>query len=783
MISKLTLSVFLITLSLFTFSQDFYRVGAEENVTTEPSFGILLAGGASDNDDGMEWLTEHANGGDVVVLRASGSDGYNNYIYSQLGVEVNSVTSIVIQSPQEADNPDVCQAVEDSELVFLAGGNQWNYYHDWSGTCLQEALNHHVNQKSAPIGGTSAGLAVLGEVVYTAENGTVWSEEALNNPYHFRVKLEKDFLDVPFLENLVTDSHYDAIYGDNNNRHGRHMAFMARMMADWEMAARGIGVDEYTAVGVDENGLARVFGHPDHDDYAYFVRANEAPEVCETQEPLHWYHDKKAVSVYKAKGDFSGSSTFDLTNMEEGTGGEWFYWYAENGQLTYGAEVSFEVTGDNGVIEATVEQQPINPGDAVTLGNDVVFIALPDEGYRVKEWMLNGELQPEISTRFSYNELEKKIFVQLEFEEAPDGTYTVNYYTGQGEGEISATSNNSPVINGESIEEGVDIVFSAEPAHGYEFSHWTVNGDTLLDNNHEPVTEATFTHESLDTNIVVAGAFKETPEDDKGVLLRWDVASTANTPQYREEYYSVWISIDGTDPQNFVKIFDETLDPSVENWEYQPRSISISEYEDQEVHIAYRHHESTNNDRIMINNVKVEFTPEEENKERVVIFEEDFQGGLNWEEVDSDWLPENWQVVDHNGDGYSWYYDAYEGDGYMLSASFFDGSALHPDNWLITPGITLSTDLPSYIATESGKPDISIYPNPARQVLNINNNHAAPIINLSILAPDGRLIKENQTSFHKHKQLNISSLAPGFYLLSAVDERGNTYTLKFVKQL
>ncbi len=95
------------------------------------------------------------------------------------------------------------------------------------GTCLQEKLNAHVNEKNAPIGGTSAGLAVLGEVVYTAQNFSVTSEQSLGNPYHTYISLANDFLDVPFLDEVVTDSRYN-----NPDRRGRHTVFMARMNKD-----------------------------------------------------------------------------------------------------------------------------------------------------------------------------------------------------------------------------------------------------------------------------------------------------------------------------------------------------------------------------------------------------------------------------------------------------------------------------------------------------------------------------------------------------------------------
>ncbi len=326
-LSRLFLILFIILPTLAQ-PQQFYHTGSNQNVDSVPVFGILLAGGATDNDEGMEWLAQRANGGDVVVLRASGSDGYNNYIHSELGVQINSVTTIVIGSHEQANDSVVCRKVADAEMVFIAGGNQWNYYSHWKGSCLQLALHAHVNDKKAPIGGTSAGLAILGEVAYVAQFSSATSDQALNNPYHTDITLANDFLQVPFLEQTVTDSHYD-----ERDRYGRHVVFMARMINDWQMNAKGIGVDEYTAIGVDENGLARVFGNPAYDDYAYFIQSTTRPETCVPDSALHWHGDEKALQVYRVSGTRDGSNTFDLSNWFMGQGGQWFDWFVDRGEL------------------------------------------------------------------------------------------------------------------------------------------------------------------------------------------------------------------------------------------------------------------------------------------------------------------------------------------------------------------------------------------------------------------------------------------------------------------
>lgn len=285
-----------------------------------------------------------------MVLRASGSDGYNNYFFSELGVKINSVTSIVIQSAQQARNQDVAYALRKAELVFIAGGNQWNYVNYWKNTHVIEALQYLIDEKEITIGGTSAGMAVLSEVVFTAENNTIWSTEALGNPFHWRMKLDKEFLIIPFLENTVTDTHFNRPESDGFDRKGRIIGFLSRMAKDWNMTAKAIACNERTAVAVDEKGLAIVFGNPSGDDFAYFLQLySSVPEVIENNKPLTWNLDNKAVKVYKIKGDREGSNSFNLNDWVNGSGGSWEFWYTVDGKLfekpyqTDGAWMRFEV--------------------------------------------------------------------------------------------------------------------------------------------------------------------------------------------------------------------------------------------------------------------------------------------------------------------------------------------------------------------------------------------------------------------------------------------------------
>ena len=86
---KLLLSISIL-LSLLAKAQPYnsYFTGDVANVETNPDYGICLMGGSTEDDRAMIWFLEKANGGDILVIRASGSDGYNDYFYSDLGLSL-----------------------------------------------------------------------------------------------------------------------------------------------------------------------------------------------------------------------------------------------------------------------------------------------------------------------------------------------------------------------------------------------------------------------------------------------------------------------------------------------------------------------------------------------------------------------------------------------------------------------------------------------------------------------------------------------------------------------
>jgi cyanophycinase-like exopeptidase len=313
------------------------RLGSDTDLDVEPSFGLCLMGGAGESDEAMTWFLEKANGGDVLVIRADGIGGYNDYMFSELGVTLNSVETISFESADAATDPYVLQRLNEAEAIWMAGGNQATYTSYWKDTQVMDALNNLINVRGGALGGISAGMAILAEAYFPASLGTVTSEEVLANPFDNGVLLGyDDFIQAPFLEQTITETHFN---DPDRIRYGRIMGFMARLKSDQSFRPKAIASNEYCAVTINDEGIARAWGEfPDFDDdYLYFLQENlgdqTGPEVMEQDVPLTWIRNEQAVKVYKVPGTITGENFFDLNTWETGEGGTWEDWWVDGGEL------------------------------------------------------------------------------------------------------------------------------------------------------------------------------------------------------------------------------------------------------------------------------------------------------------------------------------------------------------------------------------------------------------------------------------------------------------------
>ncbi|MCY2959434.1 MAG: cyanophycinase [Planctomycetota bacterium] len=215
---------------------------------------ICAEGGGAPTPNGwgasvFGWMVQKGGGGPVVILGTSGSDAAAANAFLALGA--SSATNLAVTAAN-ANSPAVQSQIASASVVWIRGGDQWQYISTWRGTLAEQAIRS-VYANGGVVGGTSAGCAILGDLIYDARNGSVFPYETLANPYNTYTTFTADFLQLQ--DGVIFDTHFT-----ERARLGRLPVFVSRLWKDSGLDLIGVGVDDSTALCIDPNGLAEVRG-------------------------------------------------------------------------------------------------------------------------------------------------------------------------------------------------------------------------------------------------------------------------------------------------------------------------------------------------------------------------------------------------------------------------------------------------------------------------------------------------------------------------------------------
>lgn len=272
-------------------------------------------------DVAMTRFVQAADGGNISVIRASGGTGYNQYMLDLANAA--SVETFLFDSREKSENPGDNETLSQSEALFVAGGDQWNYTLFWSNTRLDATVRRLRTDKNIPLGGTSAGAMIWGGRYFDASGRSVTSAQALAEPLASDITLRPAlFGTASVLEDRIIDTHFS-----ERNREGRLMTFLARSR-EANYHPKGIGIDERTALIIDDEGIGTVYG-------AGFVWMylpywdKGGPETMIADQQLHWFRDRAAVLVWKlAPGD-----RFDFATDQPLDRPSSYFAFVQNGQF------------------------------------------------------------------------------------------------------------------------------------------------------------------------------------------------------------------------------------------------------------------------------------------------------------------------------------------------------------------------------------------------------------------------------------------------------------------
>ncbi len=257
---------------------------------------LMLIGGGTEKDwNGSSWsdrayskIIELAANRRVAILSVNKETDWLQKYFLKLGAI--SAEDIVIDSRQKADLPDNYNRIINCDAVFIKGGDQSKYYQLWKDTLTALAIRT-VFQRGGIVAGTSAGAMSLSEFIYSAEEISVTSFSALQNPCDSSITLRNDFLGL--LPAAIVDTHFT-----QRARLGRLTAFLARIKSSLNLDISAIGIDDNTALLVENNRLARVIG----EGSVTLLKAQANSEILiREKHPLH----STNITMFLLTEDFS----------------------------------------------------------------------------------------------------------------------------------------------------------------------------------------------------------------------------------------------------------------------------------------------------------------------------------------------------------------------------------------------------------------------------------------------------------------------------------------------
>lgn len=233
------------------------KIGSKKDVTIATEKAFAMFGGGRNEINGMRRFLAAAKGGDLLVL--SGKTLLNQrYTHDfwrmaqEFKIKLDSVETISFLNKDAGSSSFVLDKIKKAEAIFFTGGNQAKYINFIKGTKAHQLIM----KKQVPIGGTSAGLAIMGEYIFSAKRGGFRSSTVLRNPHHRDITLEKDFFKSDLTANLITDTHFS-----ERRREGRLLGFMFKAMFDFNLKEiYGLGIDEETSLFMEKNGSMKSQG-------------------------------------------------------------------------------------------------------------------------------------------------------------------------------------------------------------------------------------------------------------------------------------------------------------------------------------------------------------------------------------------------------------------------------------------------------------------------------------------------------------------------------------------
>ncbi|MDA3866025.1 MAG: Type 1 glutamine amidotransferase-like domain-containing protein [Salinivirgaceae bacterium] len=233
---------------------------------------VMLVGGGTERSGSTAWNYEPyakavslAENSKVAIIAWGPEDDTWLVDYFQETCNADYARHFDFSAISVANYSDYYDSLMNYDMFFFKGGDQYNYYSNFKNTAIAQAITDKYDEGGV-LAGTSAGAAILSSVLYTAENGTVYPDEAINNPMNQYMTLAADFVDL--MPGLLSDTHFA-----ERGRLARLVGLLGHYaFTNDDERIMGLGVDDLSAVIVRNDSL-----------YAYGTGAGNLYDVANAE--------------------------------------------------------------------------------------------------------------------------------------------------------------------------------------------------------------------------------------------------------------------------------------------------------------------------------------------------------------------------------------------------------------------------------------------------------------------------------------------------------------------
>ena len=211
------------------------------------------------------------NGGYGIILPMSSSEPDSAIYYAKLQFIDAGLTNVVgMNLSDRKPNQDQLDSIAAANMIYISGGDQNRFMIAIESTEIAEAI-YDAYTNGNVIAGTSAGAAVMSEIMITGdERNYPEYRNTLRN-------VEKN--------NIITSQGLglidDAIIDQHFIKRARYNRLLSAVADNPTLL--GIGIDEATAILVDEAGKAEIIG----DNQVVVVRTNANTSYTESENKLN----------------------------------------------------------------------------------------------------------------------------------------------------------------------------------------------------------------------------------------------------------------------------------------------------------------------------------------------------------------------------------------------------------------------------------------------------------------------------------------------------------------